>query len=184
MNVVETSLRGVFIFEPKVFGDARGFLLETYRYQRYAEAGVDLHFVQDCWSRSVKGTVRGLHFQEPRAQGKLVHVTRGAIFDVAVDIRKGSPGFGKWVGVELTEENKRQLWVPPGFAHGFCVLSEIADLQYKCTDIYLPEAERTIAWNDPQLAISWPLPQPPILSKKDAEARPLKETAVLPAFGG
>src|SRR5262249_17049762 len=139
MKVTETSLPGVLLIEPKVFGDARGFFLETFQAARYAEAGIHLPFVQDNLSRSNKAPLRGLHFQEPTPQGKLVQVLAGAVWDVAVDVRSGSPTFGKWVGVELSADNRRQLWVPPGFAHGFCVLSESADFLYKCTDFYAPQ---------------------------------------------
>jgi dTDP-4-dehydrorhamnose 3,5-epimerase len=174
MRVIETELPGVLIFEPKVFGDARGFFKETFQAQRYAEAGVPGPFVQDNLSRSGRGTLRGLHFQDPRPQGKLVSVLRGAVYDVAVDLRKGSATWAKWVGVELTEENHRQLWVPPGFAHGFCVTSEVADFFYKCTEYYAPEHERSLAWNDPELGIPWPV-SAPNLSKKDAAASSLAQ---------
>ena len=184
MKVLPTDIPGVLILEPKVFGDERGFFLETFHARRYAEAGIPGPFVQDNYSRSVKGTLRGLHFQEPQPQGKLVQVVAGAVYDVAVDIRKGSPTFGKWVGVELSSENKRQFWVPPGFAHGFCVLSESADFQYKCTALYAPENDRGISWNDPDLAISWPISATPKLSAKDAAAPRLKDAPVLPVYGG
>ena len=145
------------IIEPKVFGDERGFFLETFQADRYREqAGIDLTFVQDNHSRSQKGVLRGLHFQKTKPQGKLVRVVRGEVFDVAVDIRKGSPSFGQWEGVVLSEENKRQFWVPPGFAHGFLVLSDVADFEYKCTDYYDPSDEGSLAWNDTVLAIKWP----------------------------
>ena len=182
MKVLQTAIPGVVIFEPKVFGDARGFFLETYNAARYAEAGVPGPFVQDNLSRSVKGTLRGLHFQNaPHAQGKLVQCLAGAVWDVAVDIRKGSPTFGKWVGVELSADNRRQFWVPPGFAHGFCVLSESADFAYKCTALYAPASEGSVRWDDPQLGISWPVKQP-LLSAKDAAAPLLKDARVLPAY--
>ncbi|HLM46497.1 MAG TPA: dTDP-4-dehydrorhamnose 3,5-epimerase [Myxococcaceae bacterium] len=184
MNVLTTELAGLLIIEPKVFGDERGFFLETFNAQRYAEAGIPGPFVQDNYSRSVKGTLRGLHFQEPQPQGKLVSVVAGAVWDVAVDIRKGSPTFGKWVGVELTADNKRQFWVPPGFAHGFYVLSESADFQYKCTALYAPQHDRGLRWDDPDLAISWPLSGSPKLSAKDAAAPRLKDAALLPTFTG
>jgi dTDP-4-dehydrorhamnose 3,5-epimerase len=184
VKVLPTEIPGVLIIEPKVFGDERGFFLETFHAKRYAEAGIPGPFVQDNYSRSVKGTLRGLHFQEPQPQGKLVQVVSGAVFDVVVDIRKGSPTFGKWVGVELSSENKRQFWVPPGFAHGFYVLSESADFQYKCTALYAPENDRGIAWNDPQLAISWPLTGEPKLSAKDNAAPRLKDAPVLPVYAG
>ena len=181
MNVVETALPGVLVIEPRVFGDARGFFFESFRADRYAKAGIGMPFVQDNVSRSARGTLRGLHFQEPTSQGKLVYVTRGSVFDVAVDVRRGSPQFGKWFGLELSEENHKQLWVPPGFAHGFCVTSEIADFAYKCTDFYAPEHERAIRWDDPELAIAWPVAEP-ILSPKDAAAPVLREAPVLPTF--
>jgi len=181
MHVVTTELPGVVVVEPKVWGDQRGFFLETFQAERYAEAGIRGPFVQDNWSRSVRGTLRGMHFQEPHAQGKLVQVVRGAVWDVAADVRRGSPTFGRWVGVELSEENKRQLWVPPGFAHGFVVLSEAADFFYKCTALYRPEAERAVVWNDPDLAIRWPIAEP-LLSPKDAAAPRLADAPLLPIF--
>ncbi|ADO71342.1 dTDP-4-dehydrorhamnose 3,5-epimerase [Stigmatella aurantiaca] len=184
MKVLETAIPGVLLIEPKVFGDDRGFFLETFHAKRYADAGIPGPFVQDNYSRSARGTLRGLHFQEPQAQGKLVQVVAGAVYDVAVDVRRGSPTFGKWVGVELSAENRRQLWVPPGFAHGFCVTSEFADFQYKCTALYAPENERSILWNDPELAIPWPLSGAPKLSAKDAAAPRLKDAPLLPAYEG
>ena len=157
MKVTPTAIADVLIIEPKVFGDTRGFFYESFNQQAFNEAtGTNHQFVQDNHSRSAKGVLRGLHYQIEQPQGKLVRVARGAVFDVAVDIRQGSSTFGKWVGVELSEENHRQLWVPPGFAHGFLVLSETADFLYKNTDYYAPEYERCIAWNDPALAIPWP----------------------------
>jgi dTDP-4-dehydrorhamnose 3,5-epimerase len=181
VKVLETAIPGVIVFEPRVFGDARGFFLETFHAARYAEAGLSLPFVQDNWSRSARGILRGLHFQEPNPQGKLVSVVSGAVWDVAVDIRRGSPTFGRHVGVELSADNKRQLWVPPGFAHGFCVLSDVADFVYKCTALYAPEHDRGIRWNDPDLAIPWPL-EAPLLSAKDASAPLLRDATVLPAY--
>ncbi len=181
MNVRTTPLPGVLIIEPKVFGDARGFFLETFQARRYAEAGIDLPFVQDNLSRSVKGTLRGLHFQQPQPQGKLVYVLAGAVFDVCVDIRSGSPTFGRWFGLELSADNHLQLWIPPGFAHGFCVLSDSADFAYKCTALYAPEFDRGIAWNDPDIGIRWPI-ENPLLSKKDAAAPRLKDALVLPTY--
>ena len=166
MKVIETALAGVLIIEPKAFGDHRGFFLETYQVERYREAGIDLPFVQDNHSRSQRGVLRGLHFQRTRPQGKLVSVSRGAVFDVAVDIDPASPTCGQYVGVELNDENHRQLWVPPGYAHGFCVLSEVADFCYKCTDFYFPEDEGGLIWNDPDVNIHWPIEQP-LLSAKD-----------------
>lgn len=166
MNVIETRLPGVLIIEPKVFGDARGFFLETFQVERYREAGIDLPFVQDNHSRSQRGVLRGLHFQRSRPQGKLVSVSRGAVYDVAVDINPDSPTCGQYVGVELNDDNHRQLWVPPGYAHGFCVLSEVADFQYKCTDLYFPQDEGGLLWNDPDVGIDWPVSEP-LLSAKD-----------------
>lgn len=181
VNVLETGLPGVLLLEPKVFGDQRGFFLETFQAERYAGIGITAPFVQDNWSRSTRGTLRGLHFQDPHAQGKLVQVVRGSVYDVAVDVRRGSPTFGRWVGHELSEENKRQLWVPAGFAHGFVVTSADCDFLYKCTDYYRPEAERAIAWNDPALAIPWPFTEP-ILSAKDADAPLLADAPTLPVW--
>lgn len=180
MNVVETALPGVLLIEPKVFADARGFFLETFSAQRYVERGIG-PFVHDNWSRSRKGILRGLHLQHPRAQGKLVMVTRGSVFDVAVDVREGSPHFGQWVGFELSETNKRQLWIPPGFAHGFCVTSDECDFLYKCTETYAPENERSVLWNDPAIGITWPITQP-LLSKKDETALPLAQHQGLPRW--
>lgn len=181
MKVTNTTIPGLLIVEPKVFGDARGFFFESFQAERYAGAGIPGPFVQDNLSRSSKGILRGLHFQEPRPQGKLVTVLRGKVFDVAVDIRKGSPTFGRWFGIELSDENRLQLWVPPGFAHGFCVLSDVADFFYKCTEYYSPENEASILWNDPALGITWPISEP-LLSGKDARAVPLAECTKLPVF--
>ncbi|MEO6028363.1 MAG: dTDP-4-dehydrorhamnose 3,5-epimerase [Candidatus Binatia bacterium] len=181
MRVIATDLPDVIVVEPRVFGDRRGFFLETFHADRYAEAGIRATFVQDNWSRSARGTLRGLHFQEPHAQGKLVSVARGAVYDVALDVRRGSPTFGRWVGYELSEENKRQMWIPPGFAHGFVVTSDSCDFLYKCTALYRPEAECAIAWNDPALAITWPIADP-ILSPKDAAAPRLADAPTLPSF--
>lgn len=168
MKVTPTAIADVLIIEPKVFGDARGFFYESFNQNAFNEAtGLNLSFVQDNHSRSAQGVLRGLHYQVKQPQGKLVRVVRGAVFDVAVDIRQTSPTFGQWVGVELSEDNHRQLWVPPGFAHGFVVLSESADFLYKTTDYYAPEHERCIAWNDPVVGIDWPLMVPPSLSAKD-----------------
>jgi dTDP-4-dehydrorhamnose 3,5-epimerase len=164
----------VLLIEPVVHGDDRGFFIETYNAERYAEAGISLAFVQDNLSRSKRGTLRGLHLQNPHAQGKLVSVLEGAVFDVAVDLRVGSPHFGKWVGAELSAENRHQLYVPPGFGHGFCVTSELATFSYKCTDVYHPECELAVAYNDPALAIEWPA-ESPLLSAKDADAPTLAE---------
>jgi dTDP-4-dehydrorhamnose 3,5-epimerase len=173
MNVVKTAIDGVLVFEPKVFGDARGFFFESFNQRVFDDAvGPGVHFVQDNHSRSARGVLRGLHFQlEPHAQGKLVRVAAGAVFDVAVDIRPGSPTLGQWVGVELNAENHRQLWIPAGLAHGFLVLSETADFLYKTTDYYAPQAEGSLRWNDPTLAIAWPdVGVAPTLSGKDAAA--------------
>jgi len=163
LNVKETVLPGVLIIEPVVFGDARGFFLETFRKPGYAAVGIPgdgLEFVQDNHSRSHKGVLRGLHFQLENPQGKLISAGTGAVFDVAADVNPDSPTYGQWIGVELTEENHRQLWIPPGYAHGFCVLSDIADFQYKCTALYDPQSESGVAWNDPLLAIDWPVENP------------------------
>ena len=170
MKSISTAIADVFILEPKVFGDTRGFFFESFNSRAFAEAtGLDVNFVQDNHSRSARGVLRGLHYQARQPQGKLVRVVRGSVFDVAVDIRKTSPTFGKWVGVELTEDNHRQLWVPPGLAHGFLVTSESADFLYKTTDYYAPEHERCLAWNDPAIGIDWPLgSDQPLLSGKDA----------------
>jgi dTDP-4-dehydrorhamnose 3,5-epimerase len=170
MNVIKTKLDGCVIIEPKVFGDERGFFLETFQAERYiSEAGITLPFVQDNHSRSSKSVLLGLHFQKTKPQGKLVRVVRGQVYDVAVDIRNGSPTYGQWEGLILSEENKTQLWVPPGFAHGFVVLSDTADFEYKCTDYYDPSDEGSILWNDSDLDIPWPVDNP-ILSNKDASA--------------
>ncbi|WP_110954047.1 dTDP-4-dehydrorhamnose 3,5-epimerase [Massilibacillus massiliensis] len=166
MKIIETKLAGVRIIEPKVFGDARGFFLETWSKEKYREAGIDVEFVQDNMSFSTKGVLRGLHFQNPNAQGKLVSVAQGEVYDVAVDIRDGSPTFGEWVGVMLSGEKHNQFWIPPGFAHGFCVVSETAYFTYKCSDIYNPAADGGILWNDPAIGIKWPMVDV-VLSEKD-----------------
>jgi dTDP-4-dehydrorhamnose 3,5-epimerase len=176
MKVISTKIPGVLIFEPKVFGDSRGFFMETWNFARYSEAGLKARFVQDNLSRSARGVLRGLHYQYPRAQGKLVSVVEGEVFDVAVDIRHGSPTFGQWEGVLLSAENKRQFYVPEGFAHGFVVLSENALFSYKCTETYEPQNEVTILWNDPALGIAWPLSAPQ-LSARDAQGVPLSAIA-------
>ena len=168
MKVIETKLPGVLIIQPKVFGDHRGFFKETYQTERYQEAGISLPFVQDNHSRSAKGVLRGLHLQKSRPQGKLVSCSRGAVYDVAVDVDPRSATFGEYVGIELTEDNHTQFWIPPGYAHGFCVLSEVADFQYKCTDLYFPEDEGGLLWNDPEVAIEWPISNPQ-LSEKDTK---------------
>lgn len=181
MTVRETSIPGLLVIEPRVFEDARGFFLERYHIGRYTEAGIPGPFVQDNHSRSVQGTVRGLHFQRRHPQGKLVECVRGRIWDVAVDLRVGSPTFSAWEGVELDAESHRQLWVPPGFAHGFSVLSDTADVLYKCTEVYHPGDEGGVAWDDPDLGISWPV-DTPLLSDKDAAWPRLAalDAAVLP----
>lgn len=179
MQIVETALPGVLIIEPKVFGDARGFFLESWNRQSIADAGLHLDFVQDNHSRSARGVLRGLHYQLENPQGKLVRVTQGAVFDVAVDIRRSSPNFGRWVGVELSAENHRMLWVPPGFAHGFLVLSETADFLYKCTSLYHPPSDRGIRWDDPEIGILWPdVGVAPLLSGKDAIAPHLADAEI------
>jgi dTDP-4-dehydrorhamnose 3,5-epimerase len=176
MRVTRTEIPDVLIIEPKVFGDARGFFLESFNRRQFQEATqVDLDFVQDNHSRSARGVLRGLHYQVHQTQGKLVRVVRGAVFDVAVDLRRSSPTFGKWVGTELSEENHRQFWVPPGFAHGFIVLSETADFLYKATNYYAPQHERCIAWNDPVVGIRWPEGIEPQLSEKDSRGTALGE---------
>lgn len=180
MNVIQTALPEVLIIEPKVFGDARGFFFESYNHRRFVEAtGLDVAFVQDNHSRSSQGVLRGLHYQLQQAQGKLVRVTQGRVWDVAVDVRRSSPRFGQWVGVELSGENHRQLWLPAGFAHGFVVLSESADFLYKTTDYYAPEYERCILWNDPAIGIDWQLGDvQPRLSAKDEKGLLLAEAQV------
>jgi dTDP-4-dehydrorhamnose 3,5-epimerase len=183
LNVIETSLPGVLVIEPKVYADTRGFFMETYHAAHFRALGIDAAFVQDNHSRSLRGVLRGLHYQEPNPQGKLVRCTRGALYDVAVDIRAGSPQFGKWTAAELTEENRRMMWVPPGFAHGFCALSDVADLVYKCTALYEAANDRTILWSDPEIGITWPVAKP-ALSPKDAAAPRLKDAKVLPRFAG
>jgi dTDP-4-dehydrorhamnose 3,5-epimerase len=181
LNVHETSLPGVLLIEPKVFGDDRGFFMETYRTDEFREVGIADAFVQDNHSRSARGVLRGLHYQEPNAQGKLVRCTRGAIFDVAVDIRRGSPSFGRWFGLELSDGNKRMLWIPPGFAHGFCALEDNSDLVYKCTSLYDAASDRSLLWNDPAIGIEWPIAEP-VLSERDANAARLTEATMLPAY--
>lgn len=180
MNVIETGLPGVLILEPQVYGDERGFFMESYHRQRFAELGLPTEFVQDNHSRSTRGVLRGLHYQICQPQGKLVRVVRGAVFDVAVDLRRSSPTFGRWEGVELSEENKRMLWIPPGFAHGFLVLSDVADFLYKTTDFYAPQHERCLLWNDPAIGIAWPLEGEPILSVKDRAGKALSEAELYP----
>ena len=173
MKISHSKLKGCVIIEPRVFGDERGFFLETFQSVRYEqEAGIDLPFVQDNHSRSARGVLRGLHFQKTKPQGNLVRVVSGEVYDVAVDIREGSATFGEWEGVTLSEDNKKQFWVPPGFAHGFVVLSDTADFEYKCTDYYDPSDEGCILWSDPDLDIPWPITNP-VLSTKDESAKQL-----------
>jgi dTDP-4-dehydrorhamnose 3,5-epimerase len=177
MNVLETKLSGVLVFEPRVFGDERGFFMETWHAERYEEAGLPYRFVQDNLSFSQRGVLRGLHFQNPDQQGKLVYVLQGEAYDVAVDIRVGSPSFGEWTAVTLSSENKRQFYVPEGFAHGFLVTSDSALFAYKCTARYNAKAEAGVLWNDPEIGIEWPM-EDPILSEKDRSALPLGEMPV------
>lgn len=179
MKFIQTSIPEILIIEPKVFEDERGFFLESYQRQKFTVAGIPFEFVQDNHSKSTQGTLRGLHYQIQQTQGKLVRVVHGEIFDVAVDIRRSSPTFGKWIGDYLSADNKRMLWVPPGFAHGFFVTSPVAEVLYKATDYYAPQWERTIAWDDPDINIKWPLNETvPILSKKDRAGVSLKEAEV------
>ena len=179
MNVVTTKINDVLLIEPKVFGDSRGFFYESYNEKAFAEkTGTTVRFVQDNHSRSAKNVLRGLHYQMQEAQGKLVRVAVGEVFDVAVDIRKSSPTFGQWVGYHLSAENKRQLWIPAGLAHGFLVVSEVAEVLYKTDNYYAPQQERCILWNDPDLAIAWPFGESPILSAKDEAGKLFKEAEV------
>lgn len=179
MKVIETAIPGPLVIEPRVYGDARGFFMETWNAVAFAEAGLDLTFVQDNHSRSQKGVLRGMHFQNPGPQGKLVRVTRGAVFDVAVDLRQASPHFGQWVGVELSAANRRMFWVPEGFAHGFLTLEDDTDFLYKCTAPYVPESEHSLAWNDPAVGIVWPTTGlDPIISDKDASGLALADVPV------
>ena len=181
MQVARSTLPEVLLIEPKVFGDDRGFFFESFNERTFAEkTGLRVHFVQDNHSRSARNVLRGLHYQIRQPQGKLVRVTAGEIYDVAVDVRRSSPNFGKWAGVMLSAANRRMCWIPAGFAHGFLVTSDHAEVQYKTTDYYAPEHERCIAWNDRDLAISWPLKGEPILSPKDRAGLPLKEAEVFP----
>jgi dTDP-4-dehydrorhamnose 3,5-epimerase len=176
MNIIKTDIPDVLIIEPKVFGDSRGFFYESFNQKTWQEkTGIDAVFVQDNHSRSEKNVLRGLHYQIQQPQGKLVRVVRGTVYDVTVDIRQSSPTFGRWVGAELSEDNYRQFWIPVGFAHAFLVLSDVAEFLYKTTDYWAPQHERTISWNDPDLAIAWPLQSPPILSAKDAKGTAFKE---------
>jgi len=182
MKFIPTRLQDVVLIEPEVFGDDRGFFMETWQHRKFAAAGLDLHFVQDNHSRSRIGTLRGLHYQLKNPQGKLVRCTIGSVYDVAVDMRRGSSTFGQWVGALLSAENRHQLWVPAGFAHGFLVLSESADFVYKCTDYYDPTSERCLAWNDPQVGINWPIAagMEVLLSKKDAAGASFHEAEAFP----
>ena len=178
-TVTPTAMPEVLLLEPKVFGDARGFFFESFNQRDFAQAtGLDLQFVQDNHSRSSKGVLRGLHYQIQHPQGKLVRVTQGEVFDVVVDLRRSSPNFGKWDGVLLSADNKRQLWVPPGFAHGFMVTSDTAEFLYKTTDYWYPEFERSLLWNDPAVGVQWPLQTAPQLAAKDAAAKTLSEAEV------
>jgi len=183
MKVCETNLPGVLVLELQVFPDARGWFAETYNRQRYTDCGIDIEFLQDNMSRSMRGTLRGLHYQIEHPQGKLVQVLQGEVFDVAVDLRRDSPTFGQWTGVRLSGETARQIYIPPGFAHGFYVLSDTADMSYKCTDLYHPEHERTLLWNDPQVGIDWPLDGGPTLSEKDRLGQLLAEADCYTARG-
>lgn len=179
MKVVQIAISGPLIIEPRVFGDARGFFMETWNAAAFAQAGLNVAFVQDNHSRSQKGVLRGLHFQNPGAQGKLVRVTRGAVFDVAVDLRASSPTFGQWVGVELSADNNRMFWVPEGFAHGFLTLEDDTDFLYKCTAPYAPQSEHTLAWDDPAVGVAWPVAGlDPIISDKDARGLALGDVPV------
>lgn len=181
MNILETEIDGPLIIEPAVFGDGRGFFLESWNAEKFAAAGLDLAFVQDNHSRSRRGVLRGLHFQNPGPQGKLVRVVRGAIFDVAVDLRRSSPTFGKWIGVELSDANKRMLWVPEGFAHGFLTLEDGTDMLYKCTASYAPEHEHSLAWDDPDVGVDWPTEGMDVqLSAKDREGVALADVKSFP----
>jgi dTDP-4-dehydrorhamnose 3,5-epimerase len=180
VKVTPTAVPDVLVLEPKVFSDQRGFFLESWNERAFAAAGICARFVQDNHSRSGRNVLRGLHYQIRQAQGKLVRAIAGEIYDVAVDVRRASPTFGRWVGERLSADNRRMLWVPPGFAHGFLVVSEVAEVLYKATDYYAPEHERTIAWNDPDLAISWPLAGPPVLSAKDAAGTRFRDAEVYP----
>lgn len=176
VNVIETTLPGVLIIAPRVFGDARGFFMEAWNRSRYSEHGIPSDFVQDNLSRSSRGVLRGLHYQNPNTQGKLVYVLEGEVYDVALDVRAGSPTFGKWTAATLSAENRQQVWIPSGFAHGFCVTSESALFAYKCTDIYNPSAEVTVRWDDPALDIDWPVAAPTV-SEKDRAGLALREIA-------
>jgi len=178
VKFLPVSIPGLILIEPLVYEDSRGVFMELYRHELFRDAGIDAGFVQDNFARSTAGVLRGLHYQHPHGQGKLVFVPRGKIFDVAVDIRRGSPTFGQWYGCELSEENHRQFWIPEGFAHGYCVLSDSADVMYKCTDYYHPECEGTLLWNDPDIGIEWPV-RKPLVSEKDVAGMRLKDVESL-----
>jgi dTDP-4-dehydrorhamnose 3,5-epimerase len=182
MEFVPTTLPGVILIRPRIFGDERGFFFESWHERKFAAAGIDARFVQDNHSHSVRHTLRGLHYQVRRPQGKLVWVTRGEVYDVAVDVRRGSACFGQWVGILLNEQNRHMLWIPPGFAHGYLALGEQVDFLYKCTDFYSPEYERAVAWNDREIGVAWPLSEgvAPLLSPKDAAAPCLAQAEVFP----
>lgn len=181
MKITPTALPDVLLIEPRVFGDERGFFMETWNAAHFAEAGLDACFVQDNHSRSSRGVLRGIHYQLARPQGKLVRVTAGCVFDVAIDLRRGSPNYGKWVGIELSAENNRMLWIPPGFGHGFLTLEDGTDFLYKCTEFYGPEDEHCIRWDDPALGIAWPLAElEPCLSAKDQAGRAFVDAEVYP----
>lgn len=184
MQRIETSLKDVVVVEPKVFGDARGFFFEAYNEAAFRSLGLPTDFKQDNQSGSRKGVLRGLHYQMKQPQGKLVRVLHGEIFDVAVDVRRGSPQFGQWFGLVLSAENRKMLWIPPGFAHGFLVMSEFAEVAYKASDFYAPEHERSLLWNDPAIGIEWPLEDEPTLSAKDAAGVPLSEAETYPESSG
>ena len=177
MNIIRSDIEGLLLIEPRVFSDARGFFLESWNERRYRESGITAAFVQDNLSFSRRGTLRGLHFQNPTAQAKLVSVLQGEVFDVAVDMRRSSPHFGQWEGVLLSADNKRQLWIPPGFAHGFLVTSDSAEFLYKTTDYYHPEFERCLLWSDPAVGVQWPVAAPPLLAAKDQAGLPLQSAA-------
>jgi dTDP-4-dehydrorhamnose 3,5-epimerase len=180
MKLIETALPEVLVLAPKVYGDERGFFMESYNRRLFAELGLPTDYVQDNHSRSARHVLRGIHYQVRQPQGKLVRVVRGAVYDVAVDLRRSSPNFGRWAGFELSEESKRLAWIPPGFGHGFLVLSESADFLYKATDFYAPEHERCVLWNDPAVGIEWPLAGEPVLSQKDRAGLPLARAEVYP----
>jgi dTDP-4-dehydrorhamnose 3,5-epimerase len=180
VNVIQTAIPDVMVIEPVVRRDARGFFVEVWHEERYRSAGIDRPFVQDNHSRSSRGTLRGLHYQVQQPQGKLVRVAQGEVFDVAVDMRRSSPTFGRWVSAVLTGDNHHQLWIPPGFAHGFYVLSESADLLYKCTELYAPDHDRALKWDDPDVGVEWPLSGTPLLSAKDQAGTPLRHADTYP----